>query len=171
MDKSPVFVSGIGRSGTSAVISALSEHANVVSPNRIGEAPLIQEFLNFLRDFENESPYSDYHLENYQLEKADRIKLYSSMVSSLQYGFDVSQAPAEQQYWIAKVSLSEENYLKALEVFGDVKVIHVMRNGIEVVNSARHFEGFSDLSFEQLCLLYTSPSPRDRTRSRMPSSA
>ena len=155
MDKSPVFVSGIGRSGTSAVISALSEHANVVSPNRIGEAPLIQEFLNFLRDFENESPYSDYHLENYQLEKADRIKLYSSMVSSLQYGFDVSQAPAEQQYWIAKVSLSEENYLKALEVFGDVKVIHVMRNGIEVVNSARHFEGFSDLSFEQLCNRWT----------------
>src|SRR5665811_1508997 len=25
--------------------------------------------------------------------------------------------------------------------------------------------------FENLCLLYTSPSPRDRTRSRMPSSA
>ena len=25
--------------------------------------------------------------------------------------------------------------------------------------------------FTQLCLLYTSPSPRDRTRSRMPSSA
>ena len=24
---------------------------------------------------------------------------------------------------------------------------------------------------EQVCLLYTSPSPRDRTRSRMPSSA
>ena len=31
----------------------------------------------------------------------------------------------------------------------------------------------SDLSDEELndCLLYTSPSPRDRTRSRMPSSA
>ena len=31
-----------------------------------------------------------------------------------------------------------------------------------------------DLKFEELflaCLLYTSPSPRDRTRSRMPSSA
>ena len=26
-------------------------------------------------------------------------------------------------------------------------------------------------TFPQLCLLYTSPSPRDRTRSRMPSSA
>ena len=27
------------------------------------------------------------------------------------------------------------------------------------------------LAHEQACLLYTSPSPRDRTRSRMPSSA
>ena len=26
-------------------------------------------------------------------------------------------------------------------------------------------------SLDQICLLYTSPSPRDRTRSRMPSSA
>ena len=31
---------------------------------------------------------------------------------------------------------------------------------------------FYDLEYElNLCLLYTSPSPRDRTRSRMPSSA
>ena len=36
---------------------------------------------------------------------------------------------------------------------------------------------FSDTTFESIpthdhiCLLYTSPSPRDRTRSRMPSSA
>ena len=28
-----------------------------------------------------------------------------------------------------------------------------------------------DLDFTNICLLYTSPSPRDRTRSRMPSSA
>ena len=29
----------------------------------------------------------------------------------------------------------------------------------------------SDVSLNHSCLLYTSPSPRDRTRSRMPSSA
>ena len=31
------------------------------------------------------------------------------------------------------------------------------------------FESFISLAYD--CLLYTSPSPRDRTRSRMPSSA
>ena len=34
----------------------------------------------------------------------------------------------------------------------------------------RESEAFRALH-EKLCLLYTSPSPRDRTRSRMPSSA
>ena len=37
------------------------------------------------------------------------------------------------------------------------------------------FEGLNvseeSLEFTGICLLYTSPSPRDRTRSRMPSSA
>ena len=32
-------------------------------------------------------------------------------------------------------------------------------------------EGKSQLALAKDCLLYTSPSPRDRTRSRMPSSA
>ena len=33
------------------------------------------------------------------------------------------------------------------------------------------FDLFLQLKFFKACLLYTSPSPRDRTRSRMPSSA
>ena len=35
---------------------------------------------------------------------------------------------------------------------------------------ARHY-GIDGLGESEICLLYTSPSPRDRTRSRMPSSA
>ena len=38
---------------------------------------------------------------------------------------------------------------------------------------ARHYPQFADVKdlVSNDCLLYTSPSPRDRTRSRMPSSA
>ena len=32
-------------------------------------------------------------------------------------------------------------------------------------------DGKLNISWTNICLLYTSPSPRDRTRSRMPSSA
>ena len=38
-----------------------------------------------------------------------------------------------------------------------------------VLGGGNNLEGFDNLS--NYCLLYTSPSPRDRTRSRMPSSA
>ena len=31
--------------------------------------------------------------------------------------------------------------------------------------------GYNKVEFDKLCLLYTSPSPRDRQKSRMPSSA
>ena len=33
------------------------------------------------------------------------------------------------------------------------------------------FEGFFDFTYDNNCLLYTSPSPRDLSTSRMPSSA
>ena len=35
----------------------------------------------------------------------------------------------------------------------------------------RRLERGVKLNYTEACLLYTSPSPRDRTRSRMPSSA
>ena len=45
-------------------------------------------------------------------------------------------------------------------------VEHVTKSG-----SLRRWKNDADGSFMVTCLLYTSPSPRDRTRSRMPSSA
>ena len=43
--------------------------------------------------------------------------------------------------------------------------------GATPINQARHTVVVVPLSTSATCLLYTSPSPRDRTRSRMPSSA
>ena len=66
----------------------------------------------------------------------------------------------------------------AARVYGKIQFVKSFPDyKVEVVSS------FSDLKVEivdsfpdkpgkwQICLLYTSPSPRDRTRSRMPSSA
>ena len=49
--------------------------------------------------------------------------------------------------------------------------------GIDTANQRKHYferavgEGIATAIQDGFCLLYTSPSPRDRTRSRMPSSA
>ena len=46
----------------------------------------------------------------------------------------------------------------------------INKNSLEDLNN--NFEiKFDEKLWEKDCLLYTSPSPRDRTRSRMPSSA
>ena len=43
--------------------------------------------------------------------------------------------------------------------------------GTDVQQSRALVEAFTNADGFRICLLYTSPSPRDRTRSRMPSSA
>ena len=42
---------------------------------------------------------------------------------------------------------------------------------LKIPTVAAYSEADKDLMHVKICLLYTSPSPRDRTRSRMPSSA
>ena len=62
-----------------------------------------------------------------------------------------------------KISIDIPNYSGPLETLLDLaKNQKVDLTKISVTTLADHFLD---------CLLYTSPSPRDRTRSRMPSSA
>ena len=151
MIKTPVFVSGIGRSGTSAVIKAMAQHKDVVTPERIGEAPFVGHFVNFLHEYEDKSPAREYHFLNYQLDEEERAAQFSKLLAMLQYGKDISGEEYEGKHWIAKVSLAEDAFEKSQSIMGGVKCIYVMRNGVEVVNSAKSFHGFADLSFEQLC--------------------
>ena len=46
---------------------------------------------------------------------------------------------------------------------------HISRSTLEFHHGKHHNAYVTNLN--KACLLYTSPSPRDRTRSRMPSSA
>ena len=58
---------------------------------------------------------------------------------------------------------------------GVIAFADALRAGGHTVHTPDLFDGRTFDSIEAgqayLCLLYTSPSPRDRTRSRMPSSA
>ena len=60
--------------------------------------------------------------------------------------------------------------MSPLMVLGLVKFI--LTSGPDIVEQCDLAVKFAqDLLSDYRCLLYTSPSPRDRTRSRMPSSA
>jgi len=147
----PILISGIGRSGTSALLQALATHSEIYTAEKIGEAPFVSSFLNFLVKFENESPIVEYNLKNYRLEDETRRQVFSDFIMKNQCGNNIDLDEPGKKYWIAKASLGEKAYEKAQEVFGEIRIVYIMRNGIEVVNSARNFEGFADLTFRQLC--------------------
>ena len=64
----------------------------------------------------------------------------------------------------AKARFEVENYEMYVKLQSDTAVRHLA--------GSYSYDHFSDEEGQEItCLLYTSPSPRDRTRSRMPSSA
>lgn len=151
MNTKPIFISGIGRSGTSALIRAIAEHHQVKKPNEIGEAPFVTEFLKFVHHFEYTSPSKDYNLKNYKLDAPTKQRIFSDLMASVLYGEETVEDDSDENYWIAKTSLSETLHSVAKDVFEEVRTVHIVRNGIEVVNSAKSFAGFSNLDFTALC--------------------
>ena len=67
----------------------------------------------------------------------------------------------------AFTKLKFESEFQKLSPGGAISYVEVpnMQDNLEAVMSVLQF------IYDNICLLYTSPSPRDRTRSRMPSSA
>ena len=66
-----------------------------------------------------------------------------------------------------------ERYTETLEKIEKRKAEQKRETSLENLSAVHCFPEISKVIAEHqlVCLLYTSPSPRDRTRSRMPSSA
>ena len=144
----PVFVTGIGRSGTSAVLKSLAEHPLFEASSAFGEAPFVAAFMQFLRDYEN-GPQADYHLKNYKVDPKRRARILGNMLANLHVA---EPDPARRKpFWTSKISFREEAAPKFDELFPRLGVIYIIRNGIEVVHSSRNFAGFSAMDFEALC--------------------
>ena len=75
---------------------------------------------------------------------------------------------------LASVSGITDRYVRVSAVKG-MEIIHMQRIGGGITRTLMdgivQNELFVGADLGIICLLYTSPSPRDRTRSRMPSSA
>jgi len=147
----PIFVSGIGRSGTSALLTSIAEHPSVIQKHRIGEAPFVSAFLNFLSDFEDTSVQRDYNRKNYRLEHKQRSAIFGDLITLIQSGKLLRGEEYKDSYWVAKVSLSESAYKKAIELYSEVRCVYIKRNGVEVVNSAMNHPGFKNLTFGEQC--------------------
>ena len=69
-------------------------------------------------------------------------------------------------WWMAPLGAGYPDLLQKFAIFG------VFAIGFNILFGLTGYLSFGHAAFLGIgCLLYTSPSPRDRTRSRMPSSA
>ena len=65
-------------------------------------------------------------------------------------------------------SAASDVYKRQEQMMEAIHVASAIRGGASLVHGTQMMAKFKEIA---ICLLYTSPSPRDRTRSRMPSSA
>ena len=75
--------------------------------------------------------------------------------------------------FIGPSGCGKSTFLKTLNRMNDL-IEGVKIDGEVYLDGANIFTEMDDITLRHrvgICLLYTSPSPRDRTRSRMPSSA
>ena len=72
---------------------------------------------------------------------------------------------------LSKVPFFETHFEVLSHVLGMERVERIKRNMTDLFLSEDTADAAATPSPSETCLLYTSPSPRDRTRSRMPSSA
>ena len=102
---------------------------------------------------------------------------------------EMAQTQSSNQLWIADkilMGLSLRDYVRSLMTPGNLVVAAIFIVGIPLIVYRFAFGLGASTALTQeapwglwigldmlsgVCLLYTSPSPRDRTRSRMPSSA
>ena len=70
---------------------------------------------------------------------------------------------ADQQQW-------QDLVTKALKGVAPDSLHHLDEDGLDIA-ALYQLKAVSPAASDQVCLLYTSPSPRDRQKSRMPSSA
>ena len=109
----------------------------------------------------------------YEATNVDEAELYEQTLQELEKEFAVAGKPVTKGTYMG----STYTYTPADDYVGDKKAMYdIYTSGGGVSLSEDYlaetlFNKKKTLATAYICLLYTSPSPRDRTRSRMPSSA
>ena len=99
----------------------------------------------------------------HSLSKAETKQLLGSMVDKVN-SVEFSEVPG---LWVAEV----EKDKRKLPVYIDFSKQYLVSGNVIRLNDKENLTLKHSARMNRVCLLYTSPSPRDRTRSRMPSSA
>ena len=156
----PIIVSGASRSGTSVLLQALGRHPAIVSLP--GEAPYMTTIGGAGYIF-NIGPDSQYYTNSLKFSKShmhDMLKRFCfEYAAGRHYGLTLflrglagkEFSYLNKKYWCAKTFPDVNSCLGLLELYPDMKIVYILRNGIDVVESRTRYAGFKDNMFEDHC--------------------
>ena len=118
-------------------------------------------------------------LYNWETTSDNKIRLYNSIIKdeiiidNSEFKVSESKAGEDHYYYLMDDRLIECVYSLTKSGYRSVNWLNINDNTTESIDIAKDMNFAYIIGFEdnKLCLLYTSPSPRDGLLSRMPSSA
>ncbi len=155
----PAFIVGSGRSGTSVLLQSLGRHPEVLAAP--GEAPLLTSIGGMVALYEFDADH-DY------FERSLRIPKSVLNAKLRQTAFEIacgphlglglllrklreSPLPIRKRIWMAKTFPPEIVTQGLQSLYPEMKLLYIVRNGLEVVQSRTKFHGFRDNEFQQHC--------------------
>ncbi len=158
----PVFVVGDARSGTSALLQALGQHPLIFSMP--GEAPLLTSIGGMASLFEcAKDSTREYYSESLKTTKPYLYqvlrRLCFEIASGENYGLTLCTKTlirnprlfTSKRNWCAKTFPTENVINGLLKLYPTAKLIYIIRNGVEVVQSKTRFHGFRENEFREHC--------------------
>ena len=156
----PIFVAGAPRSGTTALLGALYKHPHVLGARR--EYPFIRHLSRIPYAF-HLGPHIPWHQQSLAVSgsylDAQCRRLAFEAALGRYYGLQTLLRSAargdwrvlSKRAWCAKAYLDHEAYRGVMQLYPDARLIYIIRNGCDVVQSRTRFKPFADRPFTSHC--------------------
>jgi len=153
---SPILVVGASRSGTSVLLQALGKHRQLI--DMPGEAPFLTSIGGNASVLDGDN--GSYYRESLKLTTSEFYEALAKFgietaggkhYALKQYIKTLFIKKAFCTHWCAKTFPPKIVAVGLQKVYPEVKFIHIIRNGIDVVHSMTKFSGFKHNNFEDQC--------------------
>lgn len=151
----PLVLSGVGRSGTTALRMSLGRHSNIVyngAENNI--------VMDILQTALHNCSYPS-RKASMQMSPSRYNKAFRNLILGMLYPRPVLRITKTGR-WMVSTDITPPlaEYLK--ELFPEMRLIYLVRNGIEVVSSRMVFDGFRERPFSWQCEIWARAEPMIR---------
>jgi len=156
----PIFVIGVGRSGTTALAGGINQHPQVLGLRF--EFPFLGHFSHIPYIYEY-GAHHEWMLNSLCVPKSYFYEQCRRMTFEVAFGMHYGLSSLahnlirgdwhvfNKRFWCAKAYLDYNAYQGVTQLYPQAKFINIMRNGCDVVQSRTKFKSFAQREFEQHC--------------------